>query len=85
MRGKLHEALDYPSMPSVFTPLMMAFNDLGDYSFQEIKAYCEMMDTKLDVFDISILKDMDFVRRRVSNGGTVKEILGDFNYGSNNG
>jgi len=80
MRGVLHPALDYPEMPHVFTPIILTYRDLENYSFQEIKAYCEMMEIRLDAFDIELLKDLNFVRENVRNGATVKQVMEAFGW-----
>lgn len=83
MRGKRHKELDFPSMPHIFAPLRSVYSDLqgGELTYQEFKAYCEMTGTRLDAFDLGIIKDMDFVRKCSANGMKVQEILEAFNYG----
>lgn len=84
MRGKVHEDLKFPDLPPIFIPLLDTFNSLDLYTFQELKAYTELTGIRLDSFDISIIKDLDFIKRYSNTGATTKKIMEAFNYGSNN-
>ena len=76
MDGELDEALIYPDLPAIFSPLINTMNSLDDLSYQEIKAYTELTGVKLDWFDIEILKQMDNTKNSVANGRSVNEIIG---------
>ena len=80
MRGKKHESLDYPPMPAVFSPLVSSYSDLSDYSFQEIKAYRDMTGISLDLFDVGIIKDIDYVKRSIANGSSVNQVMEVFGW-----
>lgn len=87
MRGKKHHDLDYPDMPGVFIPISNSYSELSgsELSYQELKAYRDMTGVNLDWFDISILKDIDYIRKSATNGRTVEQILEAFGYGEDIG
>lgn len=87
MRGKMHDELIYPDSPPLFTPIVKAYNDLAgaELTYQELKAYRDMTNTNIDGFDIGLLKDIDFVKKLISNGRTVKQTLEAFGYGTSHG
>lgn len=80
MRGVLHEALDYPEMPSVMRPLFNVYNDLSGMSFQELKAYRDMTGTNVDLFDVDLMKDIEYTKSLISDGKTVKQVMGSFKW-----
>jgi len=83
MRGKLHEELDYPPMPHVFEPIIDSYKDLGssDINYQEVLAYKAVTGITLDGFDISLIKDIDYIKRLTESGKTTAGVLEAFGYG----
>lgn len=80
MRGKQHESLNYPKSPPLFNPLVHSYSDLDSFSFQELMAYRDMTGINLDLFDVEILKDIDYVKRSITNGATVEQVLKAFSW-----
>ncbi|AUR96829.1 hypothetical protein NVP1233A_16 [Vibrio phage 1.233.A._10N.261.51.E6] len=83
MRGVLHDELEYPDLPRIFSPILESYKDLSssDITYQEVSSYTSMTGIELDGFDIGLIKDLDYIKKMISSGKTPKDVLEAFGYG----
>lgn len=83
MGAPVDDKLTQPTLPTeLIEPLnhYFALSQGGDFSFLEIKSYCELMNVSINYLDVKLIKDIEYCNKLAQAGRNEQQIRGAFTW-----